>query len=52
MATVALAWLVQQPTVLAPIASARTLEQLSALVALEDLHLSDTELQALTAASA
>ncbi|WP_028921419.1 aldo/keto reductase [Pseudonocardia acaciae] len=52
MATVALAWLAQQPTVVAPIASARTVEQLSALLALHDLRLSDTELQTLTAASA
>lgn len=52
MATVALAWVAQQPTVLAPIASARTLEQLAALVALADLHLSGTELETLTAASA
>ncbi|MGH8880585.1 MAG: aldo/keto reductase [Stackebrandtia sp.] len=52
MATVALAWLGQQPTVLAPIASARTPKQLPALVALEDLRLSDTELDALAAASA
>ncbi|AHH98991.1 aldo/keto reductase [Kutzneria viridogrisea] len=51
MATVALAWLAQQPTVAAPIASARTVEQLSALVALHDLRLSEAELQTLTAAS-
>lgn len=51
MATVALAWLARQPTVTAPIASARTVEQLPALVALPDLHLSDAELQTLTDAS-
>jgi aryl-alcohol dehydrogenase-like predicted oxidoreductase len=51
MATVALAWLAQQPTVTAPIASARTVEQLPALVAMHDLHLSDAELQTLTEAS-
>ncbi|WP_030910212.1 aldo/keto reductase [Streptomyces sp. NRRL F-5126] len=51
MATVALAWLGQQPTVTAPIASARTVEQLPALLAAQDLRLSDTELGALTAAS-
>ncbi|MET9246160.1 aldo/keto reductase [Nonomuraea sp. NPDC003709] len=51
MATVALAWLAQQPTVTAPIASARTVEQLPALFAMQDLHLSDDELQTLTAAS-
>ncbi|MDA3644779.1 aldo/keto reductase [Saccharopolyspora indica] len=52
LATVALAWLAQQPTVVAPIASARTVEQLPALLALHDLQLTDAELQALTAASA
>jgi len=52
MATVALAWLAQQPTVVAPIASARTVEQLPALLAAQDLHLSDAELETLTAASA
>ncbi|MFE9572753.1 aldo/keto reductase [Streptomyces sp. NPDC006692] len=51
MATVALAWLAQQPTVTALIASARTVEQLPALFAAQDLHLSDAELQTLTAAS-
>jgi aryl-alcohol dehydrogenase-like predicted oxidoreductase len=51
MATVALAWLAQQPTVTAPIASARAVEQLPALLAFQDLHLSDAELQTLTAAS-
>ncbi|QWF79506.1 aldo/keto reductase [Amycolatopsis sp. CA-230715] len=52
MATVALAWLAQQPTVAAPIASARTVEQVPALVALHDLTLTDTELETLTTASA
>lgn len=52
LATVALAWLAQQPTVVAPIASARTPEQLPALLALHDLQLTEAELQALTAASA
>jgi aryl-alcohol dehydrogenase-like predicted oxidoreductase len=51
VATVALAWLRQQPTVLAPIASARTPEQLPALLAAEDLELTDAELAALDAAS-
>jgi len=50
-ATVALAWLAQQPTVTAPIASARTVEQLPALFAAQDLHPSDAELRTLTAAS-
>ncbi|MGW7539030.1 aldo/keto reductase [Amycolatopsis sp. NPDC054798] len=52
MATVALAWLAQQPTVAAPIASARTVEQVPALVALHDVRLSDAELRILDAASA
>jgi aryl-alcohol dehydrogenase-like predicted oxidoreductase len=52
MATVALAWLAQQPTVVAPIASARVVDQVPALVALEDLRLSDAELRTLNAASA
>jgi aryl-alcohol dehydrogenase-like predicted oxidoreductase len=51
MATVALAWLAEQPTVTAPIASARTVEQLPALIAMQDLNLSDADLQTLTAAS-
>ncbi|MEU6486158.1 aldo/keto reductase [Streptomyces sp. NPDC046887] len=50
-ATVALAWLAAQPTVAAPIASARTVEQLPALLALADLTLTDQDLAALTAAS-
>ncbi|MFF3699449.1 aldo/keto reductase [Streptomyces sp. NPDC002221] len=50
-ATVALAWLLRQPTVTALIASARTVEQLPALLAAQDLHLSDTELRTLTTAS-
>ncbi|WP_026196930.1 aldo/keto reductase [Sciscionella marina] len=51
MATVAMAWLAQQPTVTAPIASARRVEQLPALFAMQDLDLSAAELEALTAAS-
>lgn len=50
VATVSLAWLRQQPTVGAPIASARTVEQLPALLASMDLDLSADELAALTAA--
>ncbi|MGW7413403.1 aldo/keto reductase [Streptomyces sp. NPDC054863] len=50
--SVALAWLAARPTVVAPIASARTVEQLSALLAVADLTLSDAELAKLTAASA
>ncbi|SFP87398.1 aldo/keto reductase [Amycolatopsis rubida] len=52
MATVALAWLARQPTVAAPIASARTVEQVPALVAMHDAELSDDELRILDAASA
>jgi aryl-alcohol dehydrogenase-like predicted oxidoreductase len=51
VATVALAWLTAQPTVVAPIASARTAEQVSALTAVADLKLSDEEVAALTAAA-
>ncbi|QEV18912.1 aldo/keto reductase [Streptomyces alboniger] len=52
VATVALAWLAAQPTVAAPIASARTVEQLPALLAVADVELTETETAALTAASA
>ncbi|MBA2807299.1 aldo/keto reductase [Streptomyces sp. KM273126] len=51
IATVALAWLAAQPTVVAPIASARTVEQLPALVAVAELTLTDEELAKLTEAS-
>lgn len=51
MATVALTWLAQQPTVVSPIASARTVEQLPALLAMQDLRLADDELQILDTAS-
>jgi aryl-alcohol dehydrogenase-like predicted oxidoreductase len=47
-ASVALAWLLAQPTVLAPIASARTVEQVAPLVASLDLTLTDDELSRLT----
>jgi len=50
-AAVALAWLLAQPTVTAPIASARTLEQLPPLLAAQTLELSTEQLAALTAAS-
>ncbi|MEV7433211.1 aldo/keto reductase [Streptomyces griseoviridis] len=49
--TVALAWLAAQPTVAAPIASARTPEQLPALLAVADLTLTRPELDRLTEAS-
>ncbi|MFD9071871.1 aldo/keto reductase, partial [Streptomyces lasiicapitis] len=52
VATVALAWLAAQPTVAAPLASARTVEQLPALLAVADLELTDAEVARLTAASA
>ncbi|MFE6227615.1 aldo/keto reductase [Streptomyces sp. NPDC057854] len=50
-ATVALAWLASRPTVTAPIASARTVEQVPALVAAAGLTLTDAELARLTTAS-
>ncbi|MFI5758239.1 aldo/keto reductase [Streptomyces sp. NPDC051569] len=52
VATVALAWLAAQPTVVAPLASARTPEQLPALLAATELELTADELAELTAASA
>ncbi|MGW4224071.1 aldo/keto reductase [Streptomyces bauhiniae] len=52
VATVALAWLAAQPTVAAPIASARTVDQLPALVDVAELTLSAAELDRLTEASA
>ncbi|MGW2841676.1 aldo/keto reductase [Streptomyces sp. NPDC001493] len=52
IATVALAWLASRPTVVAPIASARTPEQLPALLAVADLTLTGQELDRLTEASA
>jgi aryl-alcohol dehydrogenase-like predicted oxidoreductase len=52
VATVALAWLAAQPTVAAPIASARTVEQLPALLRVAELTLTDEELGRLTEASA
>ena len=48
----ALAWLAARPTVAAPIASARTVEQLPALLAVGELTLTDAELARLTEASA
>ncbi|WP_327176636.1 aldo/keto reductase [Streptomyces sp. NBC_01335] len=52
IATVALAWLASRPTVVAPIASARTPGQLPALLAVADLTLTDEDLDRLTEASA
>ncbi len=45
---VAVAWLREQPTVLAPIASARNEDQLAPLIAAVELQLSDAELERLT----
>lgn len=50
VATVALAWLRQQPTVTAPIASARNTMQLPALLASLELELTAAELERLAAA--
>ncbi|MGV9274586.1 aldo/keto reductase [Streptomyces griseosporeus] len=52
VATVALSWLAARPTVAAPIASARTVEQLPALLGVAELTLTDAELTRLTEASA
>jgi len=52
VAAVALAWLLAQPGVVAPIASARTPEQLAELLPVAQLALSDAQLTRLTAASA
>lgn len=50
-ASVALAWLMAQPAVTAPIASATSVEQTQALFAAVDLKLSEAQLSALTKAS-
>jgi aryl-alcohol dehydrogenase-like predicted oxidoreductase len=52
VATIALAWLAAQPTVAAPLASARTVEQLPALLGVADLRLTEEELGRLGEASA
>lgn len=51
-ATVALAWLAARPTVVAPLASARTVAQLPPLLAVADLTLTEPELTLLNEASA
>jgi aryl-alcohol dehydrogenase-like predicted oxidoreductase len=51
VAAVALAWLVAQPTVVAPIASARTTTQLADSLPFVELRLSKEELRKLSAAS-
>ena len=52
VAAVALAWLAGQPTVVAPIASARTVEQLADLLPVAELTLTADQLTRLTASSA
>ena len=49
---VALRWLADQPTVVAPIASGRSVDQLADLLPMQDLVLTDAERQQLTDASA
>jgi aryl-alcohol dehydrogenase-like predicted oxidoreductase len=51
VAAVALAWLLAQPTVVAPIASARTAAQLADILPFVELRLSKEELRKLSAAS-
>ena len=51
LATVALAWLNHRPAIAAPIASARTPEQLPALLAAAHLELSDQDMQTLNQVS-
>jgi aryl-alcohol dehydrogenase-like predicted oxidoreductase len=51
MAAVALRWLADQPTVTAPIASGRDVDQLADLLPMQDLRLSDDQRQRLTTAS-
>src|SRR3569833_310213 len=52
VAAVALAWLLAQPTIVSPIASARTPEQLADLLPVADLRLTADELARLTDAAA
>ena len=52
VASVALAWLAARPTVAAPIASARTVEQLTGLLPALDLKLTDDEVRLLSHVSA
>jgi aryl-alcohol dehydrogenase-like predicted oxidoreductase len=52
VATIALAWLAAQPTVVAPIASARTPEQLPALLRSIEVKLTQAEIAKLSEASA
>ena len=48
---IALAWLVRQPGIPAPIASARTVEQLHELLEFTRVELSDDQIARLTAAA-
>ena len=50
-AAVALAWLAAQPTVAAPLAGARSADQLADLLPTLSLALTDAEVEALSAAS-
>jgi aryl-alcohol dehydrogenase-like predicted oxidoreductase len=52
VASVALAWLAAQPTVVAPIASARTLSQLAEIMRSAEIHLTVAQLRKLSDASA
>jgi aryl-alcohol dehydrogenase-like predicted oxidoreductase len=52
MAAVSLAWLLAQPTVASPVASARTAQQVEDLLSAATLELTDSDLDALAAASA
>jgi aryl-alcohol dehydrogenase-like predicted oxidoreductase len=52
MAAVALRWLADQPTVTAPIASGRSVEQLADLLPMQDLRLTEEQRTLLTDASA
>ena len=52
VAAVALRWLADQPTVVAPIASGRSVEQLADLLPMQDLALSDEQRRRLADASA
>jgi aryl-alcohol dehydrogenase-like predicted oxidoreductase len=52
VAAVALGWLAAQPTIVAPIASARNLAQLAGLLPLAELELTDEQVRRLTDAGA
>jgi aryl-alcohol dehydrogenase-like predicted oxidoreductase len=49
---VALAWLLSRPSVVAPIASARTVEQLDEILPMTGLHLTIEELKLLSGGNA